>query len=972
MDSSSKKGSSGHVSILGAWALAFGCAVGWGAFVMPGVAFLPKAGPLGTVIGVAIGGFVMSLVAWNYHVLINRFPGPGGAYRYAREAFGWDHGFLCSWFLVLSYVAIVWANATALAIVAHYVFGDVFRFGVHYSVAGFEVWAGEIALAGVSICVAGALNCRRALACKVQTVLSVLFAAGIFATLCTALFAHDGGLAAARPAFSPDGSSPLAQVLRIVAISPWLYVGFESIGHASGEFSFSAKKSFSIMVAALAIAAGAYAALAVLPALVPVEGTAGWVDYIGKLGEKTGDLSLPTFATAKRALGQSGVAIIAATMVGAVFTGLVGNLFAASRLVASMADDGIVPGWCAKRARDGSPYAAALAISAVSLVVPFLGRTAIGFIVDVSTIGAAITYAYVSASAWHFSGGSRIRAAAGIGGVVLSISVLALFILPNYASGAMMATESYLLLVIWCVAGFLFYRSVFRSDSAGRFGKSTVVWIAMLLIVAFMSLMWMRQTTGDIVRRTFADVSRINAEMFPCATDEVLDAWSSSIERERRLMGGSLVRGSLVQTALMAISLAILFNLYSILRRREREMEREKTKARSYFFSTVSHDIRTPLNAIVGFSEMLKTGFETEAERKQALDAIVTSGKTLLGLVNDVLDLSKLESGRMEIVPEPTDCVTQLSAVVDSFRVAAAKPGVELRYDASAMPLLMLDPQRLRQIAFNLVGNAVKFTDKGHVAVFATYEPVEGTRTGTFRLAVEDTGCGISPEDLKRIASAYVQLGSKNSRNGGTGLGLAICKQLAENAGGTLHAESRLGQGSTFTITIPGVSEAPLGSARQSPAVKPVQAPAPAPAPMPAPTAAPAPGAVPAPAGKLHILLVDDSKMNLVVMKAQLKKLGVLDVETADDGVEALKKIKNPDGRPFNLVLTDMWMPNLDGEGLVKAVRANPAFAGLRVVAVTADVELQDKSKAIGFDGLLLKPVTAAALAKLFGENSPS
>lgn len=1017
------KSPSRGVSFLGAWALSFGCAVGWGAFVMPGVAFLPKAGPLGTVIGVFVGAVIMMLVAWNYHAMTNRFPGSGGAYSFVKEAFGPDHSFLCAWFLVLSYVAIVWANATALAIVAHYALGDVFRVGWHYSVAGFEVWTGEIVLAGAAICIAGVLNCRRRVAGFVQTLLAVAFAVGIAVCIQAALFKHDGGLVKAAPAFAPDGSSPLAQILRIVAISPWLYVGFESIAHASGEFSFNVRRSFDVMIVALVCSAFAYAALAVLPTLVPIEGTAGWVDYVGKLGEKTDDLELPTFASAKRALGGVGVAVISATMVGAIFTGLVGNIFAASRLMATMADDGILPKWCARRSSDGSPAAAALAIAGGSLVIPLLGRTAIGFIVDVSTIGAAITYAYVSACSWHFAGANRLEKACGAGGMALSVVIIALFIVPNYASGAMMATESYLILVLWCVAGFLFYRHVFRNDSSGRFGKSTVVWMAMVLIVTFMSLLWMRQTTGDTARRVFADIERMHEEIFPVDVSEDSSGWQMKLDREERIIGMAFMRGSIVQTVLMLVAFAILLNLYSLLRSRDREREREKTRARSYFFSTVSHDIRTPLNAIIGFSEILRDGFKSERERTQALDVIISSGKTLLGLVNDILDLSKLESGRMEIVPQPTDCSAVLDGVVDSFRVTGSKPDVELSRNVAPMPPLMLDPQRLRQISFNLFGNAVKFTDRGHVVLRASFSPdaADGSR-GTFRLAIEDTGCGIAPDDLKQITSPYVQVGSKISRNGGTGLGLAICKQLAEAAGGTLDVESSLGLGSTFTVTLPGVTvaetatPAPAGADSSSdsaavaapasapdfaPETAPDSAPASSPpaaaqadvAPVPdsksaaspsaptpavaesAPPAASAPAAASAPETQSEIpkriLLVDDAKVNLLVQKAQLKKLGNFDIMTAEDGEQALKVLQTPGAAPFDLVLTDMWMPNMDGEGLVREIRSRQEFSGLRVVVVTADVELKGKAGKMGFDGILLKPVPASALAATIRGEAP-
>ena len=611
-----------HLGRLSAWALAFGCAVGWGSFVMPGTTFLPKAGPLGTVIGMFIGGLVMAVFAWNYHAMMNRNPGPGGAYTYATKAFGIDHGFICAWFLILAYVAIVWANATALAIVAHYTLGDVFKFGFHYHIAGFDVWMGDVILAAIAIIVAAEICVKRRLAGGIQTILAIGFGLGILVCYVSACLKHTGGLAATAPAFSniDDGVGPIGQVIRIVALSPWLFVGFESISHSSGEFKFPLKRSFRVMFAALVASVLAYAMLAILPALVPIEGTAGWSDYIGTLGEKTGDLALPTFAAVKRALGQTGVVVIGLTMFGAIFTGLVGNIFAASRLLATMADDGILPARFGRRNAEGSPQGAILAIAEVSILMPFLGRTAIGFIVDVSTIGAAIAYAYTSAAAWRLARG-RLTRIAGICGLVLSAIVLVLFIVPNYASGTMMATESYLILVLWCIIGFVVFRDIFRHDERQRFGKSTIVWTSLLVLITFMSLMWMRQVTGETTTRAIDDIERIHDEVFP--DHQAAETWDASLKEEQHVISVALTRGSLVQTGLMFIAFIILFNLYAMLRQRERDSEREKTRAKSYFFSTVSHDIRTPLNAIIGFSEMLKQGFSTKEERDQAIESIL-------------------------------------------------------------------------------------------------------------------------------------------------------------------------------------------------------------------------------------------------------------------------------------------------------------------------------------------------------------
>ena len=942
--------SSRHLSRLGAWAFAFGTAVGWGSLVMPGTMFLPKAGPLGTTIGVFVGAAIMAVIAWNYHYMTRRYPGPGGAFAFASQAFGVDHGFLCAWFLCLTYMAIVWANATALTIVARSLFGDVLSFGFHYSIAGYSVYLGDILLPGAAILVAAAINCRRRLAGGVETVLAVLFAVGIAVCFGAAVFHCGGDLRAAAPAFAPDGPAPVSQVLKIVALAPWFYVGFEAISNLSGEFRFSCRKTFQVMVAAVVTSAFVYAFLVVLPALAPGD-AGGWPASIAHRAS-----ALPTFAAASRVLGRVGTAVIGVTALAAISTNLVGNITISSRLLGAMADDGILPARLGAKGADGTPTVAVLFVAGVSLLIPFLGRTAIGFIVDVATIGTAIAYAYTSAAVCRTARvtGSRLGSAMGISGLLLSGGICILFILPNYFSGSMMATESYLILVLWCILGFVFYRFLFGRDQDHRFGHSTVVWITLLVMIFVMSHMWLRQASVDTTKRSFSELSDFHERNCLARMDVGSDnGWHDNMTHQLDSVNSSLFHVGLIQTGLMAVSLAIMFSLYAMLRRRERRLEHEKSMSKSYFFSTVSHDIRTPLNAIVGFSEMLKAGFETEVEREQALDSILVSGRTLLGLINDVLDLSKLESGKMQIALEPTDCPRLLHGVMDAFRISGKKPGLDLLCEIGEMPALMLDPQRLRQIVFNLVGNAVKFTERGHVTLRAGYERPADAETGVFRLSVEDTGCGIAEEDQKRICSAYVQVGAKLARNGGTGLGLAICTQLVKAMGGELKVKSELGKGSTFEIEIPDVRSTVLPEAPAS--------------------AAPGealPGASAAPPRPVHrILLVDDSKMNLMVLKALLKKSGNYETTMAMDGQEALKALEASDARPYDLVLTDMWMPNLDGEGLVKSIRADASLASLRVLVVTADVEIRDNANNMGFDGILLKPVTPVALEQALAGN---
>ena len=375
----------------------------------------------------------------------------------------------------------------------------------------------------------------------------------------------------------------------------------------------------------------------------------------------------------------------------------------------------------------------------------------------------------------------------------------------------------------------------------------------------------------------------------------------------------------------------------------ERDRAVDAERAKSYFFSTVSHDIRTPLNAIIGFSQLLKLGVKDDAEREHVIDSIVVSGKTLLQLINDVLDLSKLEAGRMEILPDPTDCRRLVQEIVDSFKASNTNKELEVRGVAGEMPILLLDAQRVRQVLFNLVGNAMKFTKKGFVEVRANFNPT----TSSLTFEVQDTGCGISAEDQQKIADPYVQVGEKGGRNGGTGLGLAICRQLVTAMNGEIELASSPGKGTTFFVVLNDVKNGEKVRRERLSATQQMRV------------------SVPAALSNAvsSVLLVDDSSMNLNVLKAMLARFGVENVATAGNGVEALAQMKE---KTFDLVLTDLWMPEMDGEALVKEIRKNEAWKELPVYAVTADVEAQKTASKSGFTDVLLKPLTFEKLKMLF------
>ena len=365
------------------------------------------------------------------------------------------------------------------------------------------------------------------------------------------------------------------------------------------------------------------------------------------------------------------------------------------------------------------------------------------------------------------------------------------------------------------------------------------------------------------------------------------------------------------------------------------ETERAAAQAKSLFFSTVSHDIRTPLNAIVGFSELLEQGVDDEDERARCIMSIRSSGKVLVRLVDDILDLSKLESGKLEIIEEPTDIPALVRDVVAACELARVQKSLAFDSDIDEMPWVSVDPQRIRQILFNLLSNAYKYTDRGSVAVRVRWHE------GTLTLSVADTGRGIAKENLDRILQPFVQLVDKNHRNG-TGLGLPICRKLVKLMGGELTVASEIGVGSTFTVTLRNVRTVEPPTVHSEHPEHPGLA----------------------EHAQCRVLVVDDSAVNRTVLKAMLAKIGVEKIATAENGREALAMLK--DGSEFDLVFSDLWMPEMDGRELVRAIRADAKLSRLPVYLVTADVEARIQSESDGFTGVLLKPITLEKLGSLF------
>lgn len=364
------------------------------------------------------------------------------------------------------------------------------------------------------------------------------------------------------------------------------------------------------------------------------------------------------------------------------------------------------------------------------------------------------------------------------------------------------------------------------------------------------------------------------------------------------------------------------------------EVAQAANRAKSEFLANMSHELRTPLNGILGYAQILKRDKTLADRQKDSLGIIHQCGEHLLTLINDILDLSKIEARKMELYPSDVRFPEFLEGIAEICRIRADQKGISLIYEPLAkLPAgVRADDKRLRQVLINLLGNAVKFTQTGGV----TFKV--GDRNGKIRFQVEDTGVGMAPEQLEEIFQPFKQVGDHNRKIEGTGLGLAISRQLVDLMGGEIKVKSTLGKGSIFyfDLDLPEVTEWASATKFDLQTI------------------------VGFKGSKRKVLVVDDRWENRAILVGLLQPLGFEIVE-ATDGQDCLNKAAEfkPD-----LILTDLVMPVMDGFEATRRIRNSPDFTGVVVIATSAsafDFE-QEKSKDAGCDAFLPKPVRAEDL----------
>ena len=626
---------------LGMWAFSIGTSIGWGSFIVTCNTYLQKSGLLGTVFGLLIGMAVIFVISWNLQYMIRKAPNAGGVYTFEKRVGGMDPGFLSLWFVLLTYLAILWANITSVPLFARFFLGNTFQFGFRYRIFGYEVWLGEALLSIAAVVLIGFLcaNSSR-LPNRIMVVSALAFAAGFTVCAVIALLRHDRAFSYA-PLYT-EGSSAFAQIVRIAAISPWAFIGFENVSHFSEEYRFPVKKIRRILIASVVATTVLYLFVSLLSVSAYPPEYESWLDYIRDMGNLEGIKAVPAFYAADYYLGPTGVAVLMVALFGVILTSLIGNMLALSRLLFAAGREGEAPKALANLNGHGIPARAIGAIVAISVFIPFLGRTAIGWIVDVTTLGATLIYGLISHAVYLHAKreGHALEKTTGLVGIALMVVFVLLLLIPGLLPFDAMETESYVLFIVWSVLGLAYFRQLIRQKHNRQYGQHVIVWIILLMLVLFASMMWVSRATENAANSA---VERIDQYHMAHQGEAANDAERMAFLKEQaKRISSTNTLYTVVSLGLFLLSTAIMLNNYQDTRRMgERLSEAQEAAEAARKIAELRQSISTLLDNMpnMTFSKDAKTGVYLACNQAFAEYAHKRNPDEVVGLTdNEIFD----------------------------------------------------------------------------------------------------------------------------------------------------------------------------------------------------------------------------------------------------------------------------------------------------------------------------------------------
>ena len=570
-----------NFSPLGIWAFSIGTSIGWGSFIVTCNTYLQKSGILGTVFGLLLGMAVILVITWNLQYMIQVDPDAGGIYTFEKRVGGKDLGFLAFWFVLLTYLAVLWANITSVPLFARFFLGNTFQFGFHYSIFGYEVWFGEALLSIAALTVIGLLCSKSSrLPNGIMVVAALTFTIGFTICALIAIFRHD-------PSFSYtpyylEGSNAFAQIIRIAAISPWAFIGFENIAHFSEEYAFPVKRVRRILIWSVVLTTLLYLFVSVLSISAYPAEYENWLAYIRDMGNLEGIKAVPAFYAADHYLGQSGVTILMCALFAVILTSLIGNMMALSRLLYKAGLEGEAPSELAILNERGVPSIAVIVIGFLSFFIPFLGRTAIGWIVDVTTLGATMIYGLISYAVYLHAkeNDHQFEQKTGIIGMALMTIFILLLLIPGLLPFQAMETESYFLFIVWSVLGLMYFRALIQQDENREYGKRIIVWMILLVLVLFASMMWVSRATEKAANEAVQNIFEYH-ETHPTddSNEEVREERIEYLQEQAKKIASVNTLYSMVSLGLFLVVVLMMLNNYRENQRLEEQLNEKENEA---------------------------------------------------------------------------------------------------------------------------------------------------------------------------------------------------------------------------------------------------------------------------------------------------------------------------------------------------------------------------------------------------------